>query len=566
MRLGAVLFLLFLVFSEAGAESSLRFYHEAYSYVIPGRNIRIKAVVSTSAKENDIICSIRWDGRNAVMQVPMKKIEGTRFSYTAVLPPPPLETGTVTYILRVVTEGKIVSESREYSIPVKNSIVPIWQAEFPAEQLPKHSPMVEEPKEAQLPTLPKTPPATETGKNATETPPAQQAAKVKFGGSIELFGTAYFKDKQGADSRYGEIRLLPKVTATPNDNILLHLQGDIRLDSAGQARGFADQPVDRSGKKRVFDIREGYTEFSDQLYRIRIGKQIFDWSVTDTVSVADNLNPRDWNDLIRWERVGVPSLDARIGTDSFIQAVYVPWFVPSRIPGVGDRWSRPVESGVTVLEQELPASGSGQLAVRGGTIVDGFDLGASAYSGYNFSPAGKLAPTSTTSASLTPNYRRMEVYGVSVARELHGYNLRFESGYLNPHGGGRVIQYIGGIDREWGNVARQSDTLYLLLQYADETVLTGGAAHLLPDFRRVFVKSIMGKMKYSLDDSKEWSIKLDGVLGTLRGDSYFEPSVVWRRSDVSIEAGFGFLDGAGNSFWGGYNGNNRLFLKGTYSF
>lgn len=567
MRLYASLLLLLLVFSEAAAESSFRFYHEAYSYAVPGRKIRIKAVVGLTSDQDGLRCSLRWDSRAGVIFVSMKKMEGTRFSFEAVLPPPPADSTKLAYTLQVVRNGAVIEESREFTTPIKKSLVPGWQKEFPPEASVEETPSEKKPEtiQAAVAETAVIPPFQEPAPHA-EHIPARQPAKIKFGGSIELFGTTYLTDKRNNDTRYGEARILPKVTVTPTDNILLYLQGDLRMDSTGTARGAAGQPVDRSGKQRIIEIREGYAEVSDQFYRFRIGKQIYDWSVTDTVTVADNLNPKDWNDLIRWERVGVPSLDTRIGTDSFVQAVYVPWFTPSRIPGQNDRWSQSSQPGVPALDQELPASGNGQVAVRAGTIVNGFDMGANAYYGYNFSPAGKLTPTSLTTATLAPYYRRMEVYGASMAKELYGYNLRLESGYFYQHGGDRFIQYIGGIDREWGNILKQSDSLYLLLQYADETVLTRGDPHLLQDFRRVFMKSVTGKMKYGLDDSKEWSIKLDGVLGAPSGDSYFEPSVVWRRSDLSIEAGFGFLGGAGNSFWGGYNGNNRLFFKGTYSF
>lgn len=392
------------------------------------------------------------------------------------------------------------------------------------------------------------------------------AIETRFSGTLETYGAVYTQHKSGSEDLSGEFHLKPLLTLIPNDQLLAVVNLDLRQDTAGYTQGFVNSLPDRESRRATVAAREAYVEYTPLWLRLRSGILLFDWAVTDTMSVADNLNPRDWHDLIRWERVGVPALDVRVGGDSFIQAVYVPWFTPSRVPPDNGRWSPPAQSGVTAAEQDLPAPGNGQWGMRVGTVWNGFDLGSNAYAGYNFSPAGRLTPTSATSALLTPYYRRMEVYGVSAAKEVFGYNLRMESGYFRQHGGDRFIQYIGGIDREWGSVFRQTDSLYLLIQYADETILSRGANPLLFDFRRVFVKNVLGKLKYNVDDTREWSFKLEGSYNLRDRDSYIEPSIAWSRFAITIEAGVDIMDGRADTFWGTYRNNSRIFVKGAYQF
>ncbi|HIJ97329.1 MAG TPA: hypothetical protein HPP94_16660 [Desulfuromonadales bacterium] len=554
----ALLILLLLAMPAWGVETTTTFFHEPYSYAVPDRSVRIRAVISDRKNISRVTCVVAGSAGLPGTPVQMELDQGSKFTYSVLLPPQPANSYQLRYHFQVQLESG-ESKSREYSTPIRQDVVPGWQPEpaVPSQKKIARAPVAD----------PSPPPPVVTEPTANPVSELEPSHKLfSFSGSLETFAASYLKNKSGADNQYGEIRLLPKAVYTNGQNLLFYVQGDVRLDSASEARGSISGIVDRSGTRRIFDLRETYLELSESILRVRIGKQLFDWSVTDTATVADNLNPRDWNDLIRWERVGVPSLDVRVGTDSFVQAVYVPWFIPSRLPCANDRWSPPAQPGITALNQELPAGGNGQVGVRAGTVMNGVDIGASFYSGYNFSPAARVVPTSPVSAALTPYYRRMEVYGFSVARELFGYNVRVESGYFAVHAGDKSVQFIGGVDREWSTLLRQTDTLYLLFQYSDEIVLSRGSAPLLHDFRRVFVKSAMGKVKYSLDDTREWSLKVEGNYNFRYRDNYLQPAIVWKQNNLEIEAGFDFFAGSSTSFFGGYGANDRGYLKLIHRF
>jgi hypothetical protein len=121
---------------------------------------------------------------------------------------------------------------------------------------------------------------------------------------------------------------------------LLYVEGDIRQDTAGLAHGYINDFTEHTGERWAVNVREGYGELNEKWLRVRTGKQIYDWSVTNTISPSDNISPRDWTDIIRSERIGVPSLDVRLGYDSYVQFVYIPLFSPSKLPVAGSRWER----------------------------------------------------------------------------------------------------------------------------------------------------------------------------------------------------------------------------------
>ena len=168
---------------------------------------------------------------------------------------------------------------------------------------------------------------------------------------------------------------------------------------------------------------------------------------------------------------------------------------------------------------------------------------------------------------LHQTYILENVYAVSAAKEIAGYNARSEIGHFDQHNADKFTQFVLGIDREYGNVLSPSDSLYLLLQYVDEYVWHKETPFGVDaiDLRRIFNRAAMGKMKYAFDDSREWSIKLEGSYNFEKHDSYIQPAVAWKRGNVEIEVGLDVL-GNSESFFGGFVENKRGYVKGKYLF
>ena len=395
-----------------------------------------------------------------------------------------------------------------------------------------------------------------------------EKSKFRLSGTLETYGAFYPQKQAHSDyTGYIEERLLQRLLLIHSDRLLLYMQGDLRIDSAGLAQGLGALPVERSGRQPIADLREGYLEYSDTWYRLRAGKQIFDWSVTDTVSPADALSPRDLTDFIRWERIGTPALDVRVGGDTFVQFVYLPWFAPSRIPTGDNRWATLLPEGVTYAEQSSPRQEEGQFAVRGGMTTGGFDFGASYFYGYSFSPLIRIVPLSSATFNAQPYYQRNQIVAVSVAGGVMGYNLRAETGYIRQQNQDDFIQYVVGIDRDWSGLIRPTDSLYALAQYANELKIGRDSLEDTGiDFRRVFNNSLLGKLKYTFTEPREWGIRCDWTANMSNGSGYMEPALTWERSPFNIEAGYGWLLGDKETFWGSYSDNSRVFVKGMCRF
>ncbi|OPY17301.1 MAG: hypothetical protein A4E69_00033 [Syntrophus sp. PtaB.Bin138] len=392
--------------------------------------------------------------------------------------------------------------------------------------------------------------------------PVLGVAEWRSGGKIETFSAFYTQRKTGKDDQYSEVRFRPNITVSGND-LLFYGEADLRVDTLNYDRGYVDDIVDRDETRKIFGIREAYGEYGRKWLRLRAGKQVFDWSVTDTISPSDNIAPRDYLDVVEWERLGVPSVSARLGYDSYVEFVYVPWFTPSKLPAEGGRWERDLPPGMSYGEQDLPGRSRGQFAFRAGMVAAGFDMGVSLYQGYSYSPFYRTGPPSAAPLQFVPCYKEETVYAASLAKEVHGYNLRAEAGYFDQRGEDRFVQYVAGIDREWANILREGDAFYALLQYSGEakTYSSHSLSSEMIDFRRVFNNSLTWRVGYTLDPGRQWTVKAKGSYNFSGGDSLIEPAVVWRKDRFEIEGGVDILSGPTNSFWGGYGNDDRLFLK-----
>lgn len=395
-------------------------------------------------------------------------------------------------------------------------------------------------------------------------------ADIRFGSTIELFGAGYLKKKaedKDTGNTFGEIKFRPYITLMPSDNLLFYIKGDFRSDSANYSHGYMDGTGDT--ERWAASLREAYCEYAWKWLRFRVGKLIVNWSITDTVSPGDNINPRDWTDIIEWERIGVPAADLSMGYDTFIEFVYIPWFTPSIIPKAGWRWEREMPPGVILGDQEMPDRHNAQLAVRARSIVWNTDVTTSFYKGYSFSPSQDLEPISLTLMQATPVYRKEEVYALGLAREIWWkFMVRAEVGYFDQEDEDEFVQYVLGVDRIWDGVFTGADRLYALIQYANEveTENITPPEFNITDFRRSMHNAVMVKVKHAFSDEEGWALKLEGFYNLGDKDGYVEPAIAWQTNIWEVEAGVGIAFGPDKSFMGGYKDHDRFFLRLTCIF
>ena len=386
------------------------------------------------------------------------------------------------------------------------------------------------------------------------------AWETKIESSLEIRGAGYMQKKTGTEDGYADIRFLPKITLMPSDKFLLYFEPEIMIGTKGFA-GVERDIVDNNTRKPIIGLREAYGEYNRNSVRLRVGKQLFtSWSVTDTVSPMNNINLRDMLDIVWWRYLAVPAVDLKIGGNTFLEAVVIPWITPSKLLLPGSRWERDL-GGLQLADQNLRSRNNAQYALRAGTIVNGFSLAVSYYRGY-------FSSYRLDGMILTPTYQPEEVYAASVNEGVAGFNLRAEAGYFNQTGDDKFIQYVVGADRQWSQLFRLTDSLFVLAQYCGEkiTQVNNPTGLSTIDFRRIFKNSIMAKAEYTPNENGPWRLRLEASCNLSDSDLYVQPSIGWRQDKYEIKTGIDLFVGPKESFFGGYRDNNRLFAIFTRHF
>jgi hypothetical protein len=200
------------------------------------------------------------------------------------------------------------------------------------------------------------------------------------------------------------------------------------------------------------EFKELYGAYSTDFLEIRAGVQRFSWGRLDEYPVNDLLNPWDYTQFLRKpledRKIGVPSLSARVTKGDWnVEAVWVPLFVPYRLPLPTERWAGSTEitaladqSGVNVLtrEPDLPArtlknSSAGLRLQNTGPVEWAINL----FHGYDPRPVFKATTLVVTPVSgelqidpgVVPDFHKMSSIGIDAATVKGNWSLRAEAAY-----------------------------------------------------------------------------------------------------------------------------------------
>lgn len=107
-----------------------RIFHSPYSFVVAGKRTVIQAVIDSNAEIQEVSCTLRTHEGGGRNQVKMEKVEGTQFTYRAVLPGLSRGTSSLSYTVDVVDSSGKLTRSKKFVTPVKSvPFVPSWQLE-----------------------------------------------------------------------------------------------------------------------------------------------------------------------------------------------------------------------------------------------------------------------------------------------------------------------------------------------------------------------------------------------------------------------------------------------------
>ncbi len=107
----------------------IRIDHDPYSYVVAGKSTVIHAVIfRNEADLQTVTCKINAAENKAPSLIKMTKVNGTRFTYTAILPGVAPNASSLRYTIVVEDSSGKGTISQEFVSPVTSSpLAPNWQ-------------------------------------------------------------------------------------------------------------------------------------------------------------------------------------------------------------------------------------------------------------------------------------------------------------------------------------------------------------------------------------------------------------------------------------------------------
>jgi hypothetical protein len=202
------------------------------------------------------------------------------------------------------------------------------------------------------------------------------------------------------------------------------------------------------------EFKELYLERGTGNIDCRIGIQRFSWGRLDEYPANDLLNPWDYNRFIvkpiEERKIGVPSLSVNMNRmDWAYQLVWVPWFVPYRLPDADARWSvipagispeNTPDAQIIVQEPDLPARtlDNSSLGLRV-QHQDRIDWALTFFHGYDPRPVFTTTTLTITEAGekllidpgSIPSFTQITTIGADAATVVGDLSLRAEAAYTS---------------------------------------------------------------------------------------------------------------------------------------
>jgi hypothetical protein len=370
------------------------------------------------------------------------------------------------------------------------------------------------------------------------------------------------------------------------EDVFVRASSWLRLAGGVDVRGNSYNQVERSWRIRFDDrttrrpalaVRRLSATLSRGGLVLDVGKQVVRWGKVDIVTPTDRFAPRDYLTVIDNEFLAVRG--ARLAYakgGETIELVVVPWFTPSRVPLLDQRWTV-VPAGVSVFDETPSDSwpGSAQTGLRFSHVGAGYEYAVAVFNGYNHLPnvqiglpPGLPAPSSARVASATPlqvpvalvtTYPQMRMYGGDVAVPTAWVTLKGEAAFFGTTtpGTDEFVLYVVQAERQTGE--------WLIIGgYAGSVVTrTGGTATFAPD--RGTTRSFIGRASYSIDSTRsaaiEGAVRQTGDGVYLKGEFSKTTGTHWRTTVAGA-----WIRGEPDDFLGQFRLNSHLSLAFRYSF
>ena len=239
----------------------------------------------------------------------------------------------------------------------------------------------------------------------------------------------------------------------------------------------------------AFEVQEAALLWERESFDVRIGQLKYSWGKLDRAQPNDLINPERFADPFLLEeeerKIGVPSIEASyylperkwLPEQGRLTAVWVPRFVPYRLPNARERWFPPAAIPPASFPVFLPpVEGDAEAilvpvsletrnadppdfrlenstyALRFSGFSHGLDYGAYYYWGFQTSPALRLTAQAERDSSspagfagrtfLSPVFRRIHVWGADLAYAWEHLSLRAEAAYTRGRVFNRDLRFL----------------------------------------------------------------------------------------------------------------------------
>jgi hypothetical protein len=298
---------------------------------------------------------------------------------------------------------------------------------------------------------------------------------ASLNGALEVSGVIPFNGETSSENPSALVVLEPRADFGEHVSFYADLRGGYQGNQRSPANDGVLIRFDEvyPSKDRYVEIAEAYLSFYLSELDLRIGIQKFAWGTLDQFNPTDNLNP--WNlrhpfetDPLR-RKIGVPAVRALVGSafsSVLVEAIWMPFYVPYRMPDPGDRWYPPLFDAVKTFptpdlglpialppvnivqfntEPDLPPRTfeNSDFGIRLSRTIGSMDIGVSYFYGFDRMPVFgvegrvvadlQLLPPDlglTYLMNLEPQLHRIQVFGLDMAMSRGVFTFRAEGAFI----------------------------------------------------------------------------------------------------------------------------------------
>lgn len=198
-----------------------------------------------------------------------------------------------------------------------------------------------------------------------------------------------------------------------------------------------------SDENYEIEPNELYLNYSNSLFRVRAGNQVYLWGTADVYNPTSYFNPLDLREYVFADddelKLAVPSGSLMLFLGSAtVEMVFVPVHIPAELPADGNYWQIKSESPVVTfnlqknegLEKEISNSAYG---IRSAFSPGGVDISLSFYHGPDRNPV--FVPqyidffNSPPLVEIKPEYFVLNMFGFDISTQISDFVVQCEAVY-----------------------------------------------------------------------------------------------------------------------------------------